>query len=122
MNWIPKYIKTKIKNRKDNIELKKSNWGRSFGWYVELNGEKIGELSYNEFEDMFWVSYKIIPYQGYEKQILDFQNWQACRFKFLNKHYPQYADGAFSGGSNIRKIENEYIISMRALYLVSIEQ
>jgi len=125
MNWIAKCrngIKSKIKRYKDNEELKKSNWGRDFGWFIELDGKNVGELANNKFEDMFWVSYKVIAYHGYEEVILDSENWLKCRFKFVNKHYLQSADGAFCGGTGIYEIGEEHKVSMRALYLESIEE
>ena len=34
-------------------ELKSSNYGRNYGWWVELDGEVIGELINVQHEDMF---------------------------------------------------------------------
>lgn len=134
MNWIStihRKIKTilqkrkddrelKNKKRRDDTELKKSNWGRTFGWYIEFNGEIIGELVDDEFDDMFWVRYTIVPYDGFEEFLFNHQNWDESRFKYLNKHYSQYVDAIH--GRTIDKRENKYTISMRGLYLLSIEE
>lgn len=134
MNWIStisKKVKTIIKKRRDDIELKnkkrkddselkKSNWGRSFGWFIEWNGEIIGELVDDKFDDMFWVRYTIVPYDGFEEFLFNHQNWDENNFKYLNKHYPQYVDAIHGRTIDIDK--NEYTISMRALYLLSIEE
>ena len=40
MNFISKFIK----KYKDHRELKKSNFGRDYGWYIEYKGTIIGEL------------------------------------------------------------------------------
>jgi len=134
MNWLSKIRKKieatikkrednrelKNKKRRDDAELKKSNWGRSFGWFIELNGEIIGELVDDKFDDMFWVRYTIVPYDGFEEFLFNHQNWDESRFKYRNKHYPQYVDAIH--GRTIDKEENKYTISMRALYLLSIEE
>ena len=112
MNFLSK-ITNKIKAKK---KLKKSNWGRDYGWFIEFEGKKIGELVDAEFEDMFWYKYKIISYDGFEKILLNSKNWKESKFQFRNKHYNQYAKNAFSSPM-LRKEKDKYVISMRGLYV-----
>lgn len=114
-------IKKIISNLNTNSELKKSNWGRNYGWFIEFEKNKIGELVEVKNIDMFWFEYKIIPYNGFEKIVLNFENWEQGRFKYQNKFYLQYANQAFCGGSGILNENQTYMISMRALHLNSIE-
>jgi len=126
MNWfarVKKSIKDIFSNDKKTpkSELEKSNWGRDFGWFIEFEGEKIGELVDAEFYDMFWVKYKIVPYSSFEKVVLDYENWASCSFQYQNKHYLQYPKNAFFG-MTIDKENDNYTIAMRGLYLEAIEK
>lgn len=115
-----KFIRNKIKHWKDSKELKKSNWGRDYGWFIEYKGEIIGELIDSEFQDMFWNSYKIISKdKESEPYLFDEDLWDQVLFKFKNKFYDQYAEGAFSG--NASEIKKSRTVLMRGLYLRQID-
>jgi len=123
MKWIARIrekIKANSKKQTEESELKKSNWGRSFGWFIEYKGQIIGELIDEEFDDMFWVRYTISPYPDFKYFLLQHENWMLGDFKYLNKHYKQYAENAVCG-PQIDEENNSYTIIMRSLYLVSIE-
>jgi len=45
----------------DRELLKRTDYGRSEGWDVELDGRAIAYLDQPVWEDMFWVSYRITP-------------------------------------------------------------
>lgn len=90
-----------------------SNYGRLDGWYIEFNGEVIGELVNYEYMDMFWDSYRIVPYDDAGKQILaDDKHWDDS-FRFRNKRNSRYARNPFWGS---RLPEDR--ISMRALHVI----
>lgn len=74
-----------------------SNYGRNAGWYIEYQGEMVGQLLYVQKEDMFWDSYELIS-AGKEKNSIFFNpdNWNNCSFTFRNKALDQYAKNAFS--------------------------
>lgn len=114
-------IKAYLKNKRDEKELKQSNYGRYYGWYIERNGEQIGELVSYQYDEMFWDRYTIIPYHGYENRLLHYFYWLQHDFQYSNKHYPQYAKNAVFGGEEITKKGTEYTILMRGLYLLSIK-
>ena len=113
MNFIPKYLE----KHKDKKELKKSNFGRNYGWYIEYNGETIGELIDWKSIDIFWCSYKIVPINDNWKNIIFNEKlWQNCEFKFKNKKYNKYAENAFSGFAPGSLAKNQ-TVGMRMLYL-----
>jgi len=123
MNWLTKikeHFKRKIQENEEEAELKKSNFGRDFGWFIELEDKVIGELVNNTYHEMFWVKYEIIAYEGYEEMLFDFDKWAECKFKFRNKHYFQYVDAACA--PFIEKEEKNYTIIMRGLYLTCLEK
>jgi len=100
-----------------HLELKKSNWGRDYGWIIVFDGQDVGELVQPTFQDMFWVEYKIIPYNDFEVFLLNSDNWLENDFKYRNKHYNQFPENAFCSGEGIRKVGEDSIINMRGLYL-----
>jgi len=118
VNWLQKFKKIftdKVEKNEFHSELEQSDWGRNYGWFIELDGKKIGELVNAKYVSQFWVEYKIVAYTGYENILFDHDKWAKCEFKFKNKHYPQYVDPAC--GPSIEKVNNDYLILMRALYL-----
>ncbi|USL95201.1 hypothetical protein D1J36_007930 [Riemerella anatipestifer] len=109
-----------IKEYKDKRDLKKSNWGREYGWYIEYNGEIIGELVDCKWKDVFWDTYILKSVHEKWNQILtDSKSWED--FKYKNQHYNQYAINAFHGAGYECKIKLNERISMRSLYLTEIE-
>lgn len=97
-------------------ELSASNWGRDYGWYIEYQGEVIGELVNATSEDMFWERYTIISNNKAAEDILfNQQIWMEGSLKFRNKHYPIYTS-AFAGGDSIKEIETRTVV-MRGLYI-----
>ncbi|WP_435263818.1 hypothetical protein [Tenacibaculum sp. nBUS_03] len=110
--WIKKY--------KDKKELKKSNWGREYGWHIEYKGIIIGELINCEWMDMFWDTYIIKARdEKWNKILTEPIYWD--NFKFKNQHYNQYAIYGFPGGGYEAEIKLNKRISMRGLYLTEIK-
>jgi len=70
---------------------------------------------------MFWDRYKVISInEELDSYLFDTSLWNQVAFKFRNKHYNQYAPGAFPGG-NFINIEKNKEVTMRALYLTHIK-
>lgn len=44
---------------RDQLRVWESNYGRSLGWDIELDGRVVGLLDEPHQEDMFWTSYRI---------------------------------------------------------------
>ncbi len=110
--WIKKY-----RNKK---ELKKSNWGRDYGWFIEYESNIIGELVLWKQTDMFWYSYKVITKnKKWENIVFDEKTWKNSELKFLNKKYNKYAHDAFAGfvSGDFTKTK---IIEMRMLHLTEL--
>lgn len=42
-------------------KLATSNYGREYGWFIELNGKVVGELVYLDCAEMFWDWYRVVP-------------------------------------------------------------
>lgn len=108
----------KIKAKSPRVcKLAESNYGRDDGWYIEFEGEVIGELVHPKFENMFWDSYKIIPSdEKYNDLLFSESEWLKCEFKFRNKELNEYASGAFPAGSQNDLLKKKRVV-MRALYL-----
>lgn len=97
-------------------QLAISNYGRSFGWYIELDGTVLGELIHCEWTDMFWDSYKVIPKDEASKKVLDdLELWNQCRFSYRNKVISKYAKYPFSG--SMGQYLSNHIVTMRGLYI-----
>lgn len=101
------------------IKINKSRqvYRNEFEWYIEFNGELIGELINCKNEDMFWDSYEIVPINDSTKEkLLNRDLWELCKFNYKNKHTLVYAENAFPS------IQDEHFdltkrIYMRGLYI-----
>ncbi|MCD8418303.1 hypothetical protein J2Q11_11415 [Tenacibaculum finnmarkense genomovar finnmarkense] len=108
-----------IKKIRDSRELKKSNWGREFNWYIEYNGKIIGELINYKWKDMFWDTYIVKSFnEDYNQILTDSLFWD--NFKYKNQYYLQYVD-AFIAGGHKQNIELNERISIRGLYLIELK-
>jgi hypothetical protein len=103
----------------DDFELRKSNYGRDFGWFVEFENQVLGELIEPIFADMFWMRYTVIIYPNMENIIRNKEIWDECLTKFRNKKYNQYAENAFG---NVIEENGKIYVSMRGLYLSEIKK
>lgn len=66
--------------------LKKSDFGRINGWYVELGKERIAELVNPELRDQFWYAYDLLIYQNAKNKDLRCQIfWDNENIRFLSK-------------------------------------
>lgn len=96
--------------------LVESAFGRYDGWYVELDGDVVGELIDPQFADMFWVSYAVGIRDGRRSATLyDDKLWNECRFVFRNRRTGDVVKTAFCWGA--RPFVQDGRISMRGLDL-----
>ena len=101
------------------MNLKKSNYGRDYGWFIELDNEVIGELIDCQFIEMFWDSYLVKATSiGSQKILLNPKYWEECKFKFRNKETNDYVE-SFGGVDSTTDFcsGKSKRISMRSLYL-----
>lgn len=113
-------IKKWIKKVKDSRELKKSDLGRNFNWYIEYNDVIIAELIDCQWVDMFWYSYVLKSLNNKWNQTLtDPNSWG--NFKYKNQHYNQYAIYAIAEERYECNIKLNERISMRSLYLTELK-
>jgi hypothetical protein len=97
-------------------QLVHSNFGRESGWNIELHGKIIGELNDPQWDDMFWVSYRIVANCPDEYALLnDGALWDGCKFQVFSKLTGELVDRAIAWGH--RPPIHDGRISMRALYL-----
>lgn len=102
-------------------QLAKSNYGRDYGWYIEFEGKRIGELINPKSEDMFWESYQIISTdKNYIDLLFDREKWLNVEFKFRNKEIEEYATHAFPGGIQNDLKENDRVMMRAYTYLAKI--
>jgi hypothetical protein len=95
-----------------------SDYGRRAGWYVEFDGQVVGELSDPRFEDHFWYSYAASEPKGDYRTTSLMGNdtlWDACRFSFRNRVTGEVAPRAFAGG--VRPFVRDGRVLMRGLCL-----
>lgn len=76
-----------------------TNFGRSAGWHIELDGDRVGTLSDCRWADMFWDSYAVGAVDGVDASALaSATNWNECRFHFRNRGSGDLVTSAFCGG------------------------
>ncbi|AXG71282.1 hypothetical protein KORDIASMS9_03539 [Kordia sp. SMS9] len=78
---------------RDKKELKKSNFGRNYGWFIEYEDKVVGELSNFNYA----ADYDVIAYKGFEDLVYDESIWMNQSFKLQNKVYKQYCDTWYTG-------------------------
>lgn len=88
-----------------------------FGWYVELGGRRVAELTDPKPEDMFWVSYAVSSLPEDEptrNAVFADEFWKRPDLVYRNRVTGEVPPNAFQGGpppSNERPR-----VAMRALY------
>lgn len=85
-------------------------------WYIEFEGERIGELCFPQYEDMFWITYQVIPYNEESAVLLFNANlWLSCAFQFKNQVTLKYAENAIASIVVASQLTMGKV-SMRGLY------
>ena len=108
--------------RLDRVLLEQTNHGRSEGWDVELDGRVIAYLDEPQWEDMFWVSYRITPVtddaalaaQLLSEEFWRGEGWQSVRFR--SRAVGLIAPNAFPA---VGPLLAPARVNMRGLYLTT---
>lgn len=74
-----------------------ADYGRAFGWCIEIDGERVGSLTDPRHVDMFWYSYRLHSEDnGFHIDVFDRNVWYPeCRFAFRNRYTGDIAPNAF---------------------------
>jgi hypothetical protein len=90
--------------------LKKSNFGRSEGWIVELNGKKIAEFINPLAYDHFAFVYELIVLdESLEKEMENYEFWDTTALRFISKAVNEYYDGPKLNIRPYEDTEGKYI-------------
>lgn len=96
-----------------------SNYGKEYGWFIELDNEIIGELKNPKPVDMFWEAYEIIPLKGKKAIFVNSHStWNNPKLKFKNKTMDEYALHAYPSIPFNPENSMNGIVNMRGLYLL----
>jgi len=99
------------------LRMLESDFGRNAGWYVEIAGRRVAELTDPQFFDMFWVSYRVDLLTDDAEEcsciLNDLNWWDQKELTFRNREFDTIAKNAFAGGS--QPDPNRRI--MRGLYI-----
>jgi hypothetical protein len=89
--------------------------GRLGGWELYLEGSVLGELVQPEYDEMFWVSYRLVPASTSARAMLERdRTWE--RLRYWSKAMGEFAQGQpFPAGLRAPLGER---VSMRRLYLL----
>lgn len=99
--------------------LLNSNYGRKYGWLIELDGKIIGELKNPRYADMFWVSYDIVALKKGEECFVNARTtWDELELRFKNKVMNEYAIYAFPSIPPNTENSMKGKVTMRGLYLI----
>lgn len=105
----------------ERLRIIETNYGRECGWYVEVDGRKVARLVDPQWEDMFWVTYRLEPLTDdpQEKALLYTNEfWDSGKHVYRNCEFDEKAPDAFTCGSPGTRLLEMSRISMRSLYLV----
>jgi hypothetical protein len=108
---------------KERLRIIETNYGRECGWYVEIDDRKVARLADPQWEDMFWVTYRLEPLTGDPKEramLYSAEFWHSCKAAFRNCEFNEVAPFAFAGGSPVElatRLMETGRLSMRGLYL-----
>lgn len=102
--------------RERRLRAFETGYGRTAGWYVELDGRRLAQLVNCRREEMFWCSYQILPMtDSPAERILLFQSnefWHTRPLRYRNCELGDLIDYALAGS-----LVPGNRITMRALYL-----
>jgi hypothetical protein len=103
--------------REERLKIFEANWGRDFGWFVELGGCRLAALTDPRFEDMFWDSYAVARLAESEQEreaIYTKAFWDQPGLVFRNRVTGEVTSHAFRGGQTPTRHCSR--ITMRGLY------
>lgn len=103
--------------REQRLRIFEADFGREFGWYVEIDGRRTAELTDPRFEDMFWFNYAVTSLAEDEPTraaIFTAAFWQRTDLVYRNRVTGEMVPNAFQGGA--AQSRERPRVSMRALY------
>ena len=107
------------KRRISRRELIDTNYGRKCGWYVEFEGQKVARLTDPQWEDMFWVSYRVellTRDPALQSQFSSVDFWDTGNVVYRNCEFDEETVDALEGGNTSTVLKTGRIV-MRFLYL-----
>lgn len=74
----------------------RSDFGRRFGWFIEKNGERIGELDYLRWDSwlQFWHEYRV-TWRSPDDVIVGPDAWISAKLVLRNRRYTDVVDDSF---------------------------
>ena len=95
LNRLQHLFKQKPRSRK----AEESDFGRRFGWFIEKDGAKIGELGYLRWDSIaqYWHEYRIIWYSP-ENAVTGPDAWISAKLVLRNRHYTDVVVESFLTG------------------------
>ncbi len=114
------FLKRMLRKYREKSILRKSNYGRHFGWYIEYESQIIGELINCEFLDEFWDVYTITKTNKvFEDVLFDKKEWLNNSFQLKNKTYDLYVKNAFFSEDQEDFLPKQKI-KVRGLYIIEL--
>ena len=91
-----------------------SDFGRKFGWFIEKDGEKIGELDYLRWDSMaqFWHDYRL-TWRKPEDAVVGREAWFSAKLVLRNRRYTDVVIDSFLTSTQ----REEGVISIRFAYV-----
>lgn len=100
-------------------KIKLSNLGRNFGWYIEFNGQTIGELEQIQ-EKIYRNTYKLINYDiEYVEEMKTDLFWHKNydNIYYRNRIFKEHITQGIGPGIDIAKDEN-ILLNYRLLHVI----
>jgi hypothetical protein len=105
---------------RERLRIWESNYGRSLGWDLELDGRVVGVLDEPHQEDMFWTSYRVsstVDDPAVAARLVFEEFWKGDGFAglvFRSRALGLAAEGPFPA---VDAFVGPRRVSMRALYI-----
>lgn len=105
---------------RDRLRVWETNYGRSEGWDLELEGERVAFMDESRWEDMFWVSYRLTVTTddpALKERMMSEEFWKGndwSKLVFRSRATGLIAEKAFPAGAPFVGPQR---VNMRALYI-----
>ena len=85
-----------IFKRKPRRAVSESDFGRRFGWFIERDGQRIGELEYFRWDSVaqFWHDYRL-TWRRPEDAVIGPEAWIAAGVVLRNRRYSDVVVSSF---------------------------
>jgi len=102
-----------IFNRKRRV-AQEPDFGRRFGWFIERDGERIGELDYIRWDSaaQFWHEYRL-TWRRPEDAVVGPDAWIAAKLVLRSRHYTDVVIDTFLTSSE----RDVGVIAVRGAYV-----